>query len=231
MTLDAVLKVGGSLGRVDGLAELCREISRLAGRFSLLIVPGGGRFADLVREAYRRYRLDETTAHRMALLAMNRYGCLIRGLIAGSTAEVELKEAVESAGRGRAAVFLPFSEVSRSDPLPHSWDVTSDTIAAWIAHRAGCRRLVLLKDVDGLFASGSSMDAAGTLLAELTVEELAGHDGGVDRWLARFLQSARLDVWVINGRRPERLSEAVNGVPRRGTHILPAAGCTFTAGC
>ena len=59
MSLDAVLKIGGSLSRGGGLERLCREISRLGERHHLLVVPGGGGFADQVREAYRRFTLDE----------------------------------------------------------------------------------------------------------------------------------------------------------------------------
>jgi 5-(aminomethyl)-3-furanmethanol phosphate kinase len=32
-----------------------------------------------------------------------------------------------------------------ADPLPHSWDVTSDSIAAWVAGSLGARQLVLVK--------------------------------------------------------------------------------------
>ena len=38
------------------------------------------------------------------------------------------------------------------DALPASWEVTSDSIAAWVADQVGAGRLVLVKEVDGLFA-------------------------------------------------------------------------------
>ncbi len=59
MSVDAVLKVGGSLSRGNGLESLCREIGRLGRRHHLLVVPGGGEYADQVRAAYQRYSLDE----------------------------------------------------------------------------------------------------------------------------------------------------------------------------
>ena len=68
MNLETVLKVGGSLGRSEGIVILCKEISRLGKRSGLLVVPGGGEFADQVRSYYQRYHLSETTAHRMALV-------------------------------------------------------------------------------------------------------------------------------------------------------------------
>jgi aspartokinase-like uncharacterized kinase len=222
MELDAVLKVGGSLSRAAGLESLCREISRLGARHRLLVVPGGGAFADQVRETYRRYKLDETAAHCMALLAMDQYGYLLSRLITDSLLTADLPCACRAAESGRSAILLPSALVIQTDPLPHSWQVTSDTIAAWVTHQAHCRRLVLLKDVDGLLAGGYANNSQSELIAELSAEQLAEHSGGVDPYLCRFLASASLEIWVINGMQPERLSELLDAAHTTGTHILPA---------
>ena len=56
------------------------------------------------------------------------------------------------------------------DALPASWEVTSDSIAAWVAAQIGAERLVLVKGVDGLYAQ---WPARGEPLAHLSVAELA----------------------------------------------------------
>ena len=213
MSPDAVLKIGGSLSRGKGLPALCLEISRLGKIHPLLVVPGGGRFADQVRNAYRQYHLSETAAHHMALLAMDQYGYVLNSLIADSCLTSDLPSARQAAERGQAAILLPSTIIIRSDPLPNSWQVTSDTIAAWIARETDCPRLVLLKDVDGLMTVGKK------LIPEMTVEELARHSGGVDEYLAHFLSSAQLDTWVINGNMPQRLSELLATQHTLGTRI------------
>jgi len=223
MSVDAVLKIGGSLSRGNGLTVLCEEVSRAGEGHSLLVVPGGGGFADQVREAYRRYNLDETAAHFMALLAMDQYGYLLNQLIAGSFLKTDLLPAHQAAESGSVAVLLPSALIIRADPLPHSWQVTSDTIAAWVAYRARCRRLILLKDTDGLRAEEYADNFRAELIAELSVEQLAEHAGGVDDYLSRFLASAHLETWVINGLRPERLSELLDTGHTIGTRITPAA--------
>jgi 5-(aminomethyl)-3-furanmethanol phosphate kinase len=215
MSPDAVLKIGGSLSRGTGLVALCSEVGRLGEKHSLLVVPGGGDFSEQVREADRRYRLDDTAAHRMALLAMDQYGYLLNQLIDGSRLTTDLSGARESAESGRVAILLPSAPVFQSDPLPHSWQVTSDTIAAWVSRSANCNRLVLLKDVDGLLGSDG-------LIKEMTVEQLAEHAGGVDEYLSNFLESASLEVWIINGLCPERLSELLGTGRTSGTRIAPA---------
>jgi 5-(aminomethyl)-3-furanmethanol phosphate kinase len=212
MSLDAVLKVGGSLSRGAGLEALCAEICRLGKRYRLLIVPGGGTFADQVRAMYRRYSLSETAAHRMALLAMDQYGYLLNQLIDESSLADNFDSVNQIANMGRVAILLCSALINHADPLPHSWEVTSDSIAAWVARQTQCRRLVLLKDVDGLLT-------ADRLIAELTVNQLTGHTGGVDKYLPHVLADSNLETWVINGMRPERLSELLETSRTTGTRI------------
>jgi aspartokinase-like uncharacterized kinase len=220
MSLDAVLKVGGSLGRSEGLPRLCRAISRLGESHPVLVVPGGGEFADLVRKSYRTYGLGETAAHCMALLAMDQFGYLLHYLIENSSLETDVDSAAKASGSGRVAVLLPSATVLRDSRLPHSWDVTSDTVAAWVACRAGCRRLVLLKDVDGLMLSDGTRGFQPGCVGEMSVAQLAGHSGGVDRHLARFLASTRLETWVISGLKPERMDELMRSGSTTGTRIV-----------
>jgi len=218
MSPKIVLKVGGSLGRNNGLPDLCREIGCLGKKYSTLVVPGGGGFADLVRSADRRYDLGETAAHCMALLAMDQYGYLLGQLIEGSSLETDLDFALQTATSGRVVILLPSAAVLHEDSLPHSWQVTSDTIAAWVARETGSHRLVLLKDIDGLMPSENS---PAEIIREMTVEELSRHSGGVDEYLSRFLAAAQLETWVINGLKPERLVELLVSGNTVGTRIVP----------
>jgi aspartokinase-like uncharacterized kinase len=220
MNFDAVIKIGGSLSYHEaGLADVCREISRLCERHSLLIVPGGAEFANQVRNAYKRYNLGETETHYMALLAMDQYGYVLSKLIDDSLAIADLHSACRRAESGRAAVFLPSAMVIREDPLPHSWRVTSDTIAAWVALKSSCRRVILLKDVDGVLSVENNKRLLPGLLTEMTVKQMSEHAGCVDEYLAHFLASVRVETWVINGLHPERLSQLLDTNHTLGTRI------------
>lgn len=220
MSVDAVLKIGGSLSRGRGLEALGREIGRLGVQHRLLVVPGGGEFADVVRSHYRRYRLGETTAHRMALLAMDQYGCLLADLVPGSILVINLLSAQKMAEGGQVPILLPTSLLIQADPLPNSWRVTSDSIAAWVAGLVQAPCLILLKDVDGLFSAYPAQGEQAKLLQQMTVEELAGHRGGVDEYLADVLAAVALETWVVNGHRPERLAELLQTGQTRGTRII-----------
>jgi len=218
MNFEAVLKIGGSLSRGDSLGAVCQEIGRLGARHRLLVVPGGGDFADAVRVYYRRYRLQETTAHEMALLAMDQYGLLLGDLVPNGDVVRDILLARRTTTNGRVPILLPAALLIQADPLPHSWQVTSDSIAAWIAGLVGASQLVLLKDVDGLMPDRSQGEGADVLPA-MSVSELLNHRGGVDEYLAVLLAALNLETWIINGRLPERLAELLETGQTLGTRI------------
>jgi 5-(aminomethyl)-3-furanmethanol phosphate kinase len=212
-----VVKVGGGLGRGagdDALRAVCTVLGELAERHPLLVVPGGASFADAVRDHDRRFGLRATTSHRMAILGMEQFGWLLSDLIPGAERRTDLGASAD----GRATVLLP-AELPL-DGLPTSWEVTSDSIAAWVAARAGAERLVLVKDVDGLFAE---WPARGRPLTRLTVAELAAlRPEGVDAYLPTALEQASFDTWVIGGRVPERVVELFERGTSLGTRIAAA---------
>jgi aspartokinase-like uncharacterized kinase len=215
----AILKVGGSLSHSPALPDLCREISRLGTYHRLLIVPGGGEFADLVRKFYARWQLSETTAHRMAILAMDQYGYLLGDLIPGAELVADLPAVAQVAPGSRVPVLLPARLMEQLDPLPHSWQVTSDSIAAWVAGALRATLFVLLKDVDGLFSSAHDSAAFGGMLPQIGIAQLTTLAGGVDSYLGRVLAQYEVETWVINGQYPHRLAELIETGRTIGTCI------------
>ena len=142
---DVVIKVGGSLlAQPETLDSVLQAIADAAIGQRTLIVPGGGPFADTVRALDRQLTLDDDCAHWMAVLGMDQYAHLIGSRLPRSTV-VEEPADIETGGGGQVAILAPFRWLRRVDPLPHSWDVTSDSIAAWVAGAIGARRLVLIK--------------------------------------------------------------------------------------
>lgn len=222
LSLRAVLKVGGSLGRGQALIELCRVLERLCQRHRLLVIPGGGGGADQVRDYDRRYGLSDSAAHWMAILAMDQYGLLLEDMIGPGRAVKDFGQAAKALEQGLLPILLPHDLLAKQDPLPHSWQVTSDSIAAWAAKTAHARDLVLLKDVDGLFRPEPTRESSptdGRLLAEINLEELA-ESAGVDPFLATLMRGNTLGLWIINGEKPGRLAELLTTGWTTGTRLL-----------
>jgi aspartokinase-like uncharacterized kinase len=150
----------------------------------------------------------------MAVLGMEQFGLLLSELIPGAARCDDVAAAVRAAS-GRAAVLLPAKLTL--DGLPASWEVTSDSIAAWVAGKAGAGRLVLVKEAEGLFAQ---WPAQGAPIAAMTAAELGAlAPGGVDAHLPTVLEGAGFETWVVSGRDPERLAELLERGTTLGTRI------------
>jgi 5-(aminomethyl)-3-furanmethanol phosphate kinase len=163
-----------------------------------------------VRAADRRFALPAATSHHMAVLGMEQFGWLLSELIPGAVRSAQVRGSDR-----RTTVLLPAA--LSLDDLPEAWQVTSDSIAAWVAGKAGAGRLVLVKEVDGLFAE---WPAHGDPIARMTAAELrALGSAGVDEHLPAVLERASFETWVISGRDPERLVELLERGATVGTRI------------
>jgi aspartokinase-like uncharacterized kinase len=145
-----VVKVGGGLSATPGaLATVGAALAKAGRRHRLLIVPGGGPFADAVRAFERRETLSADAAHWMAILAMDQYAHALAERIPGAVLLEEpggLRAALPERG---VAVLAPYRWLRAADVLPHTWDATSDSVAAFVAGALDAERLVLIKPVSG----------------------------------------------------------------------------------
>jgi aspartokinase-like uncharacterized kinase len=193
-----VVKIGGSLAaRPTALRRLMASLGKVARQRHLLVVPGGGRFADEVRRADRRFRLGDSAPHWMAILAMDQYAYLLAQLAPRAVVVRGPRELRP----GRLEVLAPSAWLMRADPLPHSWAVTSDSIAAWVAGALGVRRVVLVKHVDGFLAPARGPDSLPASVRAVVFQAFAGV---VDPYLARAL-GPDTACWLVRGHLPHRL--------------------------
>lgn len=190
-----VVKFGGSL--LDCAPSLVPVLA--AAPRPILVVPGGGPLADAVR------RLDPAphAAHWMACAAMEQVGLHLAGL--GLPGIEALRVPVSP------SVLLPYRLLRELDPLPHSWRVSSDTIAAWCAAELGCD-LLLAKSVDGIVAGGRLLEVVAA-----PVETDA-----VDPCLVPFALAHGVRARIINARAHGRLARALRDEPVPGTLIDPS---------
>lgn len=189
-----VVKVGGSLiSEAGGIVSILKGAGR-----PLLIVPGGGPFARMVRSMH----LPDEPAHWMAILAMDQFGWYLAAGGLPVTHELSLPRRIE--------ILLPYRVLRERDPLPHTWDVTSDTIAAWVASELAVD-LLILKSVDGIRRDG-------TLIPRIT-EPLSS--GEVDPCLIPFALAHRVRTTILNGRVEGRVRDFLEGGKVPGTVIEP----------
>ena len=138
-----VVKLGGSTAGHD---EMKVWIAALAGSsLPLVIVPGGGPFADQVRSAQKGMGFSDAAAHAMAILAMDQFGHVIVDSHERFSAARSIEEIEQASAVGEIPVWLPSALATPAQDIPASWEITSDSLAAWLAGKLGAETLLLVK--------------------------------------------------------------------------------------
>lgn len=187
-----VYKLGGSLLDLPDLGERLTTCFESAPEECPVLVVGGGAAADLVRDWDPRHRLGDAAAHRLAIAAMELNASLIRILMsrAGRAVGVDWRSA------GEADVVVPdmLREIENPDegPVPgESWEVTSDSLAAWLAGRCGAQRLVFLKSAPWPATTSSPR----TILSAKDLQR-AAEAGLCDSAVLRYLPAGIAVEWI-----------------------------------
>ncbi len=175
--IDLVVKLGGALLRdVRALDRAVRAVEVASAHTRLAVVPGGGPFADAVRAVDRSVALGDHAAHWMAVLAMDQYAHLLAARIQRARIVEDGGDIDAALSLGDIPVLAPYRWLREADPLPHSWDVTSDSVAAWLAGALGAHRLVLVKRRGGEPAELSDSYFARALPTGLTTAVVSADD-------------------------------------------------------
>lgn len=173
---------------------------------TVLIVPGGGVFADSIRDVHENRGISDDAAHWMAILGMEQYAYYL-----ADKSGIRTTDDVDKLLPG-ISILMPYRLLRSKDPLSHSWDVTSDCIAAWVASVLDAG-LIKVTDVDGVLIGGKTV-------ATVDAAELQKMgESCVDRMLPELLMKDGRDCMVVNGNYPERVLAALEEKAVRGTLI------------
>jgi hypothetical protein len=213
--MEAVMvKVGGSLAsQPEKLRVLCTKLTELSQEHKLVVIPGGGEFADVIRKLDKRFNLSPSASHSMAILGMDQYGLLLSDLLPNSRTIHKLEQLQETSDSGKLPVLLPSTFLFADDPLENSWDVTSDSIAAYVAGQLHATRLLLVTDVDGIYTLDPKKDPEAKLIKKLSAHDLLRMKKrtSVDKFLPKLLLQLQIECFVVNGLYPERVEAILNG--------------------
>jgi 5-(aminomethyl)-3-furanmethanol phosphate kinase len=180
-----VVKIGGSLQDSACLVEWLDKLLEY-GSGKVVIVAGGGKFADAVLQSQLSIGFDDRCAHKMALLAMEQSARLLVALAPKLQLVDNIKSIQTCLAKDIVPVWLPYKMVVREPEIPASWDVTSDSLAAWLAIQLQISSLILVKSV--------------SLPSHYSACEELAERGLVDPFLPRLLMKSVLDIsWLEKG--------------------------------
>lgn len=191
-----VIKLGGSVTHYESLVSWLKLVVRW-GDGKVIIVPGGGMYADAVRD-FQRMRselahghINDQHAHALAIYAMDQMARSLVAMVPELTLVRNPLEIAESGWQHRGLVWLP-SEMALNPLLENehtlcaSWDVTSDSLAAWLAWQLEASHFLLVKSDDRLLEMNS-----------LKLDTLQSM-GIVDQGLSKLLIQAQFQSWIVH---------------------------------
>lgn len=193
-----VVKLGGSLVENDRIGGALDIVARASRR--VVVVPGGGVFADTVRRAQGELQFSDEAAHRMAILAMHQTAELLMDLqprLMGADSVAAMRAIWR---KGKIPVWLPHKMCEDDNEIPANWSVTSDGLSARLAERMRCQRVVLVK---------SRTAPPGATAFDLARDDI------VDPIFAAIATRAKLD-WSVFGPGEEVALAKLLGASRAG---------------
>jgi 5-(aminomethyl)-3-furanmethanol phosphate kinase len=192
-----VIKLGGSVTHYGSLVKWLQLVVH-SGDGKVIIVPGGGMYADAVRD-FQQMRaklpeghINDQQAHALAIYAMDQ---MARSLVAIAPELALVRNPLEIAESGwqhRGLVWLP-SEMALNPALanelalPETWEVTSDSLAAWLAWQLEASHLLLVKSDDRVLETHTKFDL--TTLQSMDI---------VDHGLSGLLAQAKFQTWIVH---------------------------------
>ena len=178
-----VVKLGGSLAESDALIKCLNSVEQNYQRGEIVIVPGGGAFADQVRLAQQHWQFDDHTAHKMAILAMQQMALLFKGLKSHFAIAGALTDIHKQLNRQKIVIWSPDIIELDNACIQATWDITSDCLAAWLAEILSARELVLVKSA--------------VIDANLSLQELA-EQNIVDSAFCDFVARSSFKISIVN---------------------------------
>lgn len=217
-----VIKLGGSLAREGRSADALAEVVGGVGGRRAVALSGGGAEVDEVRDAVRRGEMEGPEAYWAAVRALDRMSAALAAEYEASREPgrvrlcADLDSVREAWQEGRLPVLTPYPVIRPVPDFPVDWQMTSDSIAAWLAYRLDAGDLVLAKARPPRSSAPAGDDGVPTVSAGSLVEESL-----VDAFLPRFLDRPEFPAtcWIVNGSRAGRIASWLRGDRTAGVRV------------
>ena len=199
-----VVKIGGSLFPNYAI-ELAKQ---LEGTGSVIIL-GGGEFANLIRKYDAEMDFSEQANHWTAIDCMDIIAKLVNDKVESAKLAYTIKEVNEISDEGFTPIFIVSQFLREEDPFECSWDVTSDSIAAYVSHLLNAN-LLIVTNVNGIYTQ-EPKEPGSTFISKIDATTLLTfQESSIDVMLPSLLLEFGSDCYVVNGKCPERVLSLID---------------------
>ena len=213
-----VVKIGGSL-----FPEHAIELAERLKNTGSCIVLGGGEFANLIRKYDDEINFSEEANHWTAIDCMDIIAKLVNDKVDSAELVFSIEEVKKISDDGFTPIFVVSEFLRQEDPFECSWDVTSDSIAAYVAHLLNAN-LFIVTNVNGIYTR-EPKEPGSTFISKIDAKTLLTfQESSIDVMLPSLLLEFGTDCYVVNGKYPERvlslIDDNVNDYNFDYTHII-----------
>ncbi len=199
-----VVKIGGSLFP-DYAIELAKQLNNT----NSLIILGGGEFANLIRKYDSTQNFSSDVTHFTAIDCMDIIAKLVNDKVDSTKLAFSIDEINEISDEGFTPIFVVSDFLKKEDPFECSWDVTSDSIAAYVAQIFNANRLIVT-DVNGIYTQ-EPKEPGSTFISKIDATKLLTfQESSIDVMLPSLLLKFGTNCYVVNGKFPDRVLSLID---------------------
>ena len=199
-----VVKIGGSL-----FPDYAIELAKRLKNTSSVIILGGGEFANLIRKYDSKIKFSDETNHWTAIDCMEIIAKLVNDKVETAQLAYAIDEVSQIIDDGFTPIFVVSDFLKSEDPFECSWDVTSDSIAAYVANLLNAN-LFIVTDVNGIYTQ-EPKEPGSTFISKIDATTLLTfQESSIDVMLPSLLLEFGSDCYVVNGKCPERVMSLID---------------------
>ncbi|WP_365907203.1 delta 1-pyrroline-5-carboxylate synthetase [uncultured Methanobrevibacter sp.] len=202
--MEQVVKIGGSLFPEHAISLA----DKLKGTNSMIIL-GGGEFANLIRKYDLDYHFSDEISHNTAIECMGILSKLVNDKVKSTKLAYTLEEAKEIVNSGFTPIFIVSDFLRNEDPFECSWEVTSDSIAAYVAHSLNAN-LLIVTNVNGIYTREPNEEGSEFINVIDAKKLLTFDETSIDLMLPSLLLEFGSNCFVVNGKYPERVLSLID---------------------
>ena len=199
-----VVKIGGSL-----FPNYAIDLAKKLKSTNSCIVLGGGEFANLIRKYNDEQHFSEEINHWTAIDCMDIIAKLVNDKVESAKLAYSIEEINQISNEGFTPIFIVSEFLKKEDPFECSWDVTSDSIAAYVAHLLNAN-LLIVTNVNGIYTQ-EPKEPGSTFISKIDAKTLLTfQESSVDVMLPSLLLKFGTNCYVVNGKYPERVLSLID---------------------
>ncbi len=176
---------------------------------SSVIILGGGEFANLIRKYDAEQEFSQEVNHWTAIDCMDIMAKLVDDKVESAKLAFTVDEIEEISNEGFTPIFIVSQFLKTEDPFECSWDVTSDSIAAYVAHLLNAK-LLIVTNVNGIYTQ-EPKEPGSTFISKIDATTLLTfQESSIDVMLPSLLLEFGANCYVVNGKFPERVLSLID---------------------